>query len=191
MTTEVGKKGVGVRTQSGDYVFYPGYDPKTDDQAAAIPLKNGDNFLIGMVGNSAFKTADKPLAVPVQGGQVWALKDAIPLPIKITSGVATQTVPAGYQVEFGTFNFYWDGTGSLYLSGSSTGATSLSINDGIGMENENGFSGIDAGSDTTLTSAINITSWCGFAAGNNTVSVKIGNNYGTTVGCGALYIVQV
>lgn len=191
----VNDKGVAVRLPGGGYYFSPASVPTADSQAGAIPLRSGGAYIVGMAGNSAVTTSDAPLVIPAESGTPWAAKNVIPLPLKLTDARATQTVAKGYEISLGTFTFYWNGSGNLYISGSSTGAAALSIDDGIGVSCERGTSGTDPGSDTTLTDPINITNWSSggvnlFQAGNNTVTFKIGNNWGSTVGCSALYIVQ-
>lgn len=192
---EVNQKGVAVRNLDGSYIFYPGYEPAEDEKCLAIPLDTGDHFLVGVAGNASLGAADPARVMPVQGGGMMAVSENnYPLPLTITTGITSHTVTSPYSQNLGEFKFYWNGSGSLYLSGSSTAVANFSMDDGIFISCSRGDSGWDQ--DPSFNGSLNITNWSDggvnlFQQGINTINVSVGSSYGTTTGCSAIYLIQV
>lgn len=188
-------KGLAVQIEGGAYIFAPAYDPMKDDKVVAIPLNSNEYFLAGSNQSVATAANDKGRAIPTTDG-LYLIEDRCKaLPITVTTGASEYSVAAGYSGSFRNIQFYWDGTGTIYLSSSGTSPSDITINDGITVTTGRGAltrSGNPTFSGTVQISGIDGGQGKGniIQKGINVVKISLKNNYGTTLGYSAIYIIK-
>jgi hypothetical protein len=89
-------------------------------------------------------------------------------------------------VKIGSYQFDWDGTGRVYLSGSPTTIISTAADDAFDVSTQYGSKSFNGGYWSVYHGIPDITSIC--RLGSNNVTVYVRDIYGTYIGCNPVYI---
>lgn len=89
-------------------------------------------------------------------------------------------------VKIGSYQFDWDGTGKVYLSGSPTTIVSTAADDAFDVTTQYGTKSFAASGVSVYKGIADITSIC--RPGTNNVTVYVRDIWGTYIGCDPVYI---
>jgi hypothetical protein len=199
MTIQVGMFGAAIQIQGGEYVFCREADPGATESAISVPIGGADYLLISNFTAADIQVNDPGLALPIVAGEAGILSfvDLCQvLPYTVSPGVATKTVALNYTESLGKIEFFWNGSGTVYLSGASGSRTNLAINDTLIISSPRGS--ITQGANPSYNNYIQLSGVDGgqglgnlIRSGINVIEVKLKNVYGTTTGCNAIYLIKV
>ena len=140
-------------------------------------------------------------------------KDILPVTPSDTASTPYNLITTGYRYRIttvnvatrflGTFTFNWDGVGHVYIASdwlANISTDKINIDDAITVVNGDGttltvrygggaFPGEPGGNNSTSGPPLDITSL--LSEGSNQLSIGIKDIYGTMLGCGPLFMVQV
>ena len=190
-------------TQSG------GTDIETSMDGSIIPISDGISTWLGALHIPTWNE-DEMVHILIEYDLVLELslvnKDIVPdtpnppditKPYNlITNGYAKKINTIGTETDLlGSFTFYWDGTGRVYVASdwqANPETDLISIDDELIVTNKDGISftrSCNAGNHYAPGPDIELTSF--LEEGDNQISFKIKDLYGSKIGCGPLFLIQV
>lgn len=205
-------RGLIVKTLAGTSMFYPGGGPIPGDKIICYPVSKTVNVALSIDNNPEIQVGDtvaidrtaagffvfKPLypADPVPQPQPPGDPEIILLQ-KLTNGFGPFNVGHGTYEIIGHYSVYWDGLGTLWVSGAPDSIAAFSVDDTLRFYKCYGY--VDyPGAEGVLTGPLNITDDT-VASGAifwkhdwlNLFKCYVYNNQGNSDGSSALYLINV